>query len=427
MVFIKRFVLICSIFAILLTSCSPLVNREPVTQPWQEQESAGIPTETNPLTQAPTQEPTRTPIPELILEEPAEEVVQATPFSIDAQSTDNLYALPSTTDAHVIGLYGFPPDTNPLTGLRVEDPYILNRRPVLTKVSNFPATGRPHAGLSYADVVFEYYIGEYMNRFLALYYGDDAAKAWPLRSGRLVDPQITNMFQGILVYGNADGPRTKSIQDILGEHSFAFNESPCPPICGEETHDATGVYVITDEVTKYYDSHGIENEKPYLNGWLFDNTPPFSSKYAMTVGVQFIRWNRSEWRYNAESGNYLRWTESWEEDDYPLIPLVDQLNGQQLAFENIIILYADYIELAPTAHDVKFWSNTHGEKAYFFRDGLLIEGGWYVPDRNEPMVFLNNDGTPYHLKPGKTWIVIAGLGSEFKQNSVSEYYLYFDQ
>jgi hypothetical protein len=423
MVLIKRFVLICSALSILLASCSPIGNREPVTQPWEEQQIISVPTETMP----PIAEPTRTPIPEIVLEEPVEEVAQPTPFSIDAQSTDNLYSLPSADESHVIGLYGFPPDTNPLTGLRVENPDILNRRPILTKVSNFPASGRPHAGLSYADVVFEYYIGEYMNRFLALYYGDDAAKAWPLRSGRLIDPQITNMFQGILVYGNADEARTKSIQDILGDHSFAFNQSPCPPICGEETHDATGVYVITDEVTKYFDSHGLENEKPYLNGWLFDSNPPFSSQYAMTVGVQYIRWNRGEWRYDPDSGKYLRWIESWEEDGYPLIPLVDQLNNQQLAFDNVIIVFAEYIELAPTAHDVNFWNNTAGEKAYFFRDGLMVEGGWYVPDRTKPMVFLNKDGTPYRLKPGKTWIVIAGLSSEFDQKSVSEYYLYFDQ
>ncbi|MBI9048578.1 MAG: DUF3048 C-terminal domain-containing protein [Anaerolineaceae bacterium] len=422
MVIIKRIIFTSIAFTLIFSACTPMGEREPVTQPWEEQEPMGIPTETL----VPTQQLSLTPVPEILLVEPTSIAVTATPFSIDEQTTDNLFALPSEDEHPVYGLYGYPQDYNPLTGERVNNPDILNRRPILTKISNFPAVGRPHAGLSYADVVFEYYIGQFTNRFLALYYGDDAAKAWPLRSGRLVDPQIATMFQGILVYGNADEARTKSIQDILGENSLSFNESPCPPICGYATHDATGVYVITDEVSKYYDRVGRENEKPYLNNWLFDNQPPFSNQYAMTVGVEYINWNRGEWRYDPQSGKYLRWIESWEYEDFPLIPLVDQLNNEQIAYSNIVILFAEYIELAPTAHDVKFWSNTYGEKAYFFRDGLLVEGGWYVPDRNKPMVFLNKDGTPYRLKPGNTWIVIAGLASEFKQLGVGEHYLYFD-
>jgi hypothetical protein len=53
-----------------------------------------------------------------------------------------------------VGPNEFPEGVNPLTGLKVENPELLKRRPVLVKVSNYPAEGRPHAGLSYADIVF---------------------------------------------------------------------------------------------------------------------------------------------------------------------------------------------------------------------------------------------------------------------------------
>ncbi|MHB8808355.1 MAG: DUF3048 domain-containing protein, partial [Anaerolineaceae bacterium] len=74
---------------------------------------------------------------------------------------------------------------NPLTGLPVSDPNILNRMPVMVKVSNYPRSGRPHAGLSFADIVFDYYIGNGTNRFLAVYYGNDSSSIGPVRSGRL--------------------------------------------------------------------------------------------------------------------------------------------------------------------------------------------------------------------------------------------------
>jgi hypothetical protein len=69
-------------------------------------------------------------------------------LSDDSQSS-NLEAAP-TPLSEVI---------NPLTGLPAADPALLDRRPVMVKVSNFPRLGRPHAGLSFADIVFDYYIG----------------------------------------------------------------------------------------------------------------------------------------------------------------------------------------------------------------------------------------------------------------------------
>ena len=82
----------------------------------------------------------------------------------------------------------------------MDDPALLARCPMVIKVSNYPRSGRPHAGLSQADLVFDYYIGEGMNRFAAVYYGSDAVKVGPIRSARLVDVQLAEMYQGILAF-----------------------------------------------------------------------------------------------------------------------------------------------------------------------------------------------------------------------------------
>jgi len=58
---------------------------------------------------------------------------------------------PTITPTPVIVQYGptnFPDNVNPLTGLEVSNPALLDRRPMMIKVSNFPREGRPHAGLS---------------------------------------------------------------------------------------------------------------------------------------------------------------------------------------------------------------------------------------------------------------------------------------
>ena len=104
----------------------------------------------------------------------------------------------------------------PFTGLQVSDPAILNRRPVMVKVSNFPREGRPHAGLSYADIVFDYYTGEGANRFLALFYGQDSVQAGPIRSGRLIDRWLVGMYKGIIGMEYADPRVYNKIIDQLG-------------------------------------------------------------------------------------------------------------------------------------------------------------------------------------------------------------------
>ena len=81
---------------------------------------------------------------------------------------------PAITPLYPVKGYGpsnFPADVDPLTGLPVSDPSLLQRRPMLIKVSNLPRNVRPQWGLSLADVVFEYYTEEGSTRFAAIFYG----------------------------------------------------------------------------------------------------------------------------------------------------------------------------------------------------------------------------------------------------------------
>ena len=108
-----------------------------------------------------------------------------------------------------------------------------------------------------------------------------------------------------------------------------------------------------------------------------------------------------------------------------LIPLTDRLNNQQLSFANIIIVYAKYIEFAPTLHEIQIWNNADGQPAFFFRDGIMQEGEWRAPSHTSPMRFFNQYGMPLTLKPGNTWIVITGLSSIFNQIQPGQWKLHF--
>jgi hypothetical protein len=103
-----------------------------------------------------------------------------------------------------MGPESFLPGFNPLTGLPIADPALLLRRPIAIKVTNYPRYVRPQPGLSFADVVYEYYLEEGISRFIAVYYGQDASRVGPVRSGRLFDEHVFNMYDAIFVFGYAD-------------------------------------------------------------------------------------------------------------------------------------------------------------------------------------------------------------------------------
>ena len=69
---------------------------------------------------------------------------------------------------------------NPLTGLPVEDPSLLQFPALLVSISHFPVEARPQAGLSFAPYVFEIYITEGATRFLTTFYGEFPAPEVPI-------------------------------------------------------------------------------------------------------------------------------------------------------------------------------------------------------------------------------------------------------
>ena len=69
---------------------------------------------------------------------------------------------------------------NPLTGLQVADPSLLQLPAVLVSISHFPVEARPQAGLSFAPYVFEIYITEGATRFLTTFYGEFPAPEVPV-------------------------------------------------------------------------------------------------------------------------------------------------------------------------------------------------------------------------------------------------------
>ncbi len=255
------------------------------------------------------------------------------------------------------------PVINPLTGLAVDDPTLLERRPIMVKVSNYPQYGRPHAGLSAADIVFDYYIGYGTNRFLAVYYGQDSDYHRAVRSGALW-MRSGDLDSGILAYGSADEDTDEEINEKLGDYAISNLEAHEPAFVGTDTHNVVGVYANSAALSEFVDEQGLKNGTPDLPGMTFSEEVPNHGQYADQVNILFNYNNRGEWKYDKSSGKYLRWIEYFEDENdktYDMIPLVDRNTDDQLAFSNVIVIFAEYTELAPSRYLIDIWGNDKGK------------------------------------------------------------------
>ena len=148
-----------------------------------------------------------------------------------------------------------PSAINPLTGLPVADPSLLELPALLISISHFPATARPQAGLSFAPYVFEVYITEGATRFLTTFYGEFPAPEVPLAGG--CDVRTKPFVQTDLLVGNqvwhdanGDGIHETWERGIEGAcvnlYDAAFN------LLAQTTTDTNGYYGFNVSAGTYF-------------------------------------------------------------------------------------------------------------------------------------------------------------------------------
>ncbi len=350
----------------------------------------------------------------------------------------NLTATPNITPTPTLTLtptlnyplkgYGptnFPANINPLTGLKVNDPLLLDRRPVMVKVSNLPRLIRPQAGLSLADIVYEYYTEEGTTRFAAIFYGQDASKVGSIRSGRFFDTHLISMYNCIFAFGSAD-QRVLDRFRSAGHSKYLILEwhVDCPALCREAPNGYDMLFGNTQELSAFATRKGIENERQNLDGMLFQSQPPggWMPGTAEQVYVRFSSVIYNRWDYNPASGRYFRFSETDNDttggQNEVYAQLTDALTGQPIATDNLIVILTphQYYSLTPEIVDIALEGRG---TAYAFRDGQVYQLSWQRPAKDAVLTLTNPDGSPFPFKPGTTWFEVMGTSSIIEQNTGS--------
>jgi hypothetical protein len=341
----------------------------------------------------------------------------ATPTQVATEvPTSQTEVTPSVPEG-VYGPANFPSNVNPLTGLQVANPDLLNRRPLAVKVANLPRIVRPQWGLSLADIVFEHYTEEGSTRFTAIFYGNDAEIVGPIRSARFFDTHLIRGYKAVFAFGSA----YEKVLNRLYTAEFADRlvlEGEGSPLYRYDPNIYNHLVVNTAELSNYITQKGVENGRQNLDGMSFQPDAPAGSQTAEQFVVRYSAAIYNRWQYDATSGKYLRFSDAADDfyngqhEEYAQV--TDLLTGEPLVFDNVIVIYApnEYYNRSPEVMDIQFLGSG---SAYAFRDGQVYQVQWQRNTSDSVVSLTYPDGSPFPFKPGNTWFEVIGQNSTVEQ------------
>ncbi len=312
----------------------------------------------------------------------------------------------SSAAQSTLGPDAYPENINPLTGLPVERPEVLQRRPLIVKISNYPPLVRPQYGVNHADVVWEHLLAGGVTRFAAVFLSEDLERVGPIRSSRLIDFDLVRIYKGLFVYsGMAQGTLDRLNEDGLASSRAIGGSDPCPALCRFPREGVALEHTLFGDTAALREL-AVTRERDItpepLSGMAFAAEAPQGGTPIEGVRIAY-RQTIVEWQYDAENARWLRFQDGE--------PHFDAVDDAQVNTSNLIIMEADHVEL-PVISD-GYWGPqnyafdvdlTGSGRVFFLRDGQFWEGEWRRDDRESPLVFVDAAGDPLLFKPGRTFI-----------------------
>jgi hypothetical protein len=298
-----------------------------------------------------------------------------------------------------IGKLVSKPATCPLTGKEPKSDKLLHRPAVAVKVENNPLA-YPLSGLEKADLVFEEEVEGGLSRFMAIYDCSDSPKVGPVRSARVVDPDIMRPITRILADAGSNAIVDKALAKanitVIDEDNAgsAMRRVARTGVSFEHT-----LYANTVALRKLGTKHF--SRPPPDNIFKFGDLQKDASKKATSVTINFssgnvagYKWAKGRWQ-RTQGGT----------------PMMAE-SGHQIAVDNVLI-EEHKVNYSKKITDVLGYPSTEianvtgSGRAVLFRDGRVIKGEWTRKSRVDPVRFTTKSGAEMQLKPGTVWIELV--------------------
>ena len=323
---------------------------------------------------------------------------------------------------------------NYLTGEEQSEDYNANARVTAVMVNNISAC-RPQRGLSQADILFESKVEGGITRFMALFqdYTKLEGDLGPVRSGRDQFLRLAIPFDAFYMHIGRSGITQTYIdqneywdRDVDGNsYNFIYRDTNRLNSGFALEHTAFTTAELLQEV---FDKYEYNTERNYGEGaTCFDfvdyaengGEREIVGEDATAVRITHSYSYRTNFDYNEATGEYLM--SQWHGGRGVWHDTVDENNGEQLSFENVLVLWADITTYPYPGGNLDANGNDKGDPnyqkldldygslGYYFANGKVEPIRWFKGATTDMLRFTDMDENPIDLNCGKTYIGFVDL------------------
>jgi hypothetical protein len=264
---------------------------------------------------------------------------------------------------------------------------------VVVKIDN-TRPSHPQTGVDKADVVYIEQVEAGLTRLAAVFSGRVPSVVGPVRSARETDIQIFNQY-GAVAFAYS-GAQRAVVQALRRSNLNLASDGFGGGWFRGRGHAPYNLYTSPARILK-----AIPNAAKVRDiGFVFG--PSVSMRPTHGVDVLF-KAASVRWRWSSAKRAWV-----WSMDGSP----ASAVGAGQVTADNVIVQYVKVT--ASRLHDINGNASPHTQtigtgRAMFFRDGRWVPGTWSRPNASAPTKWMiGKTGTRYRMKPGRTWIMLAG-------------------
>lgn len=292
--------------------------------------------------------------------------------------------------------------TAPLLGLEVADPVALTRPSLAVKIGNTDAA-RPQAGIAAADVVIEEIVEGGLTRLVAIFQSDVPEQVGPVRSARATDIPVAFPFGQPLFATSGGNPETMEAVRLSGLTDASVDVVPEAYSRRDDRAAPDDLFVSTAAV------YAVAGETATAPPTVFLHRPVgVESSVGDDVEGIDVDYGTTQvsFRWDADAGG---WTRSQDG-----APHVDE-DGRTVAPANVIVQFVEYVDSGQRdvngAVVLRAEITNETGPVWVLTDGRLIEGTWRKENFTNPSQYIDDDGNPIALTPGRTWVLMPEPGT----------------